>query len=69
MMAAYSAAAAGHRVRLFDKNEKLGKKAVYHRKGAVQYYQRRRRLRTFLTILFPTNIFYTVHFTRSIIRI
>ena len=33
MMAAYSAAAAGHRVRLFDKNEKLGKKLYITGKG------------------------------------
>ena len=33
MMAAYSAASAGHRVRLFDKNEKLGKKLYITGKG------------------------------------
>ena len=28
-----------HQVHLFEKNEKLGEKAVYYRKGALQYYQ------------------------------
>ncbi len=32
MLAAISAASCGHKVHLYEKNEKLGKKALYHRK-------------------------------------
>ena len=36
MMAALTAAGNGHEVHVYEKNEKLGKKAVHHRQGAVQ---------------------------------
>ena len=35
MMASVAAAGRGHQVHVFEKNEKLGKKAVYYRKRPV----------------------------------
>ena len=39
MAAAVFAAEAGHLVHLFERNEKLGKKSLYHRKRPLQFYE------------------------------
>ena len=39
MFASIAAAECGHRVAVYEKNEKLGKKIVYYRKRKMQYNQ------------------------------
>lgn len=39
MFAAIFAAYNGNEVHIFEKNDKLGKKTLYHRKGSVQYHK------------------------------
>ncbi|EGN48632.1 hypothetical protein HMPREF0991_01512 [Lachnospiraceae bacterium 2_1_58FAA] len=39
MMAAVAAGENGHEVWLYEKNDRLGKKIIHHREGALQYYK------------------------------